>query len=270
MFSVMLLVGCKWADKMPDAKSKEGVAIHINRYDRVLDEYVSLNSYSARQKMNLEYPRQTKMLIEDVLNIGHVDDIDVEKRLRRLYLDSTVQVLLDEVHRQYVDISDVETQLGRAFKRLEKEDPKFRRPEVYTQIACLNQSVVVADTLVGISLDKYLGADFPLYARYFTESQCETMSRDHIVTDALTFYLLYHYVEPHRGAIMPTDAERIRAVARVHWVVAKILGISPLNHIPALGAGGGDINLSEGLMEVEAYMKQHPHTKLIELLTTGL
>ena len=177
MLCVVLVVSCKWADRLSDAKQDEEQTVKIDRYDRVLDEYVSLNSYSAKQKMNLEYPLETKLLIEDVLAIGHVDEPDVEKRLRRLYLDSTMQVLLDEVHRQYVDMSDIEQQLERAFRKLEKESPDFRRPHIYTQVSCMNQSIVVGDTLIGISLDKYLGTDFPLYLRYFTANQRESMTR---------------------------------------------------------------------------------------------
>lgn len=264
---VVLLAGCKWAGKVSDAWQKKEQVVKIDRYDRVLDEYVSLNSYSAQQKMNLQYPRETKLLIEDVLAIGRVDEPDVEKRLRRLYLDSTMQVLLDEVHRQYVDMSDIEQQLGHAFLRLEEEDPDFRRPHVYTQISCMNQSIVVGDTLVGISLDKYLGADFPLYLDVFSASQRETMTREHIVPDALTFYLLYCYVEPRTGPPSANDvSDMIAPISRVHWAVAHILGIQPLNHIVVPGHSSETLDLSEGLAEVDAYMKAHPNTSLIELL----
>ncbi len=163
----------------------------IDRYDRVLDEYVSLNSYTALGRMNTQYPTETKLLIEEVLKLGVVNEPDVEKRLRYIYLDSTVQILLDEVHRQYHDVSDIEKGLSEAFEAIRKENPEFRTPHVYTQVACLNQSVVVSDTLIGISLDKYLGADFPLYKDYFTAEQRSKMTREAIVEDAVSAYLLY-------------------------------------------------------------------------------
>lgn len=165
--------------------------LHIDRFDRVLDEYVSLGSYTALHQMNTQYPMETKLLIEDVLELGRVDEADVEKRLRYYYLDSTVQVLLDEVHRQYGDLSDIESDFDQVFKALRKEDPSFRVPHVYTQISCLNQSIVVGDTLIGISLDKYLGADFPLYREYYSDEQRAQMNRSAIVSDAISAYLQY-------------------------------------------------------------------------------
>ena len=139
--------------------------------------------------MNTQYPMETKLLIENVLEIGHVEEPNVERRLRYFYLDSTVQELLDEVHRQYGDLSDLEADFESAFAELKKQDPTFQRPHVYTQISCLHQSIVVGDTLIGISLDKYLGADFPLYQQYYTEEQRAQMTREAIVQDAINAYL---------------------------------------------------------------------------------
>lgn len=163
--------------------------VRIERFDRVLDEYVSLGSGTALHRMNTEYPQQTKMLIEDVLAMGQVSDPDVERKLRYVFLDSTVQILLDEVHRQYGDVSDLERDFKLAFEELRKKDPSFRTPHIYTQISCLNQSIVVTDSLIGISLDKYLGSDFPLYQEFYSPEQRQQMGRDAIVTDAISAYL---------------------------------------------------------------------------------
>ena len=119
-----------------------------------------------------------------------MEDPNVERELRHYYLDSTVQVLLEEVHRQYADVSDLERDFTRVFKVLKKQDPDFRPPHVYTQISCLGQSIVVSDTLLGISLDKYLGTDFPLYQEFYTPQQRQQMKRSDIVTDAVSTYLL--------------------------------------------------------------------------------
>jgi len=163
--------------------------VRIERFDRVLDEYVSLGSGTALHRMNTEYPQQTKLLIEDVLAMGQVSDPDVERKLRYVFLDSTVQILLDEVHRQYGDVSDLERDFQRVFEELRKKDPSFRTPHIYTQISCLNQSIVVSDSLIGISLDKYLGRDFPLYQEFYSPEQRQQMGRDAIVTDAISAYL---------------------------------------------------------------------------------
>ncbi len=195
LFILLCAIGVwSWtAQPWKDWKKRAGDenTVVVDRYDRVLDEYVSLGSYTALHRMNTQYPMQTKLLIEDVLKLGVVNEPNVEQRLRYYYLDSTVQVLLDEVHRQYNDISDIEADLNRAFEELKKQDPNFKMPHIYTQVSCLNQSIIVSDTLIGISLDKYLGADFPLYAEYYTAEQRAQMTREAIVQDAINAYQQY-------------------------------------------------------------------------------
>ena len=182
----MLCWTCQWSWKSMDERAEEDMSVHIDRYDRVLDEYVSLGSYTAMHRMNTEYPTQTKLLIENVLELGSVDEPDIERRLRYFYLDSTVHVLLDEVHRQYGDMSDIEEHLTIEFRKLRAKHPDMRVPHVYTQISCLNQSIVVGDTLIGISLDKYLGEDFPVYKKYYSPEQRSQMTRSAIVKDAVS------------------------------------------------------------------------------------
>ena len=192
---LVLLCGAGWwswralDSHLPPAPTKPHYT--IQRFDRVLDEYVSLGSYTALHRMNTEYPRQTKLLIEDVLELGRVEDPGVENKLRHYYLDSTVQVLLDEVHHQFSDLSDLEREFDEAFAKHSKTVPFFRQPHIYAQISCLRQSIIVSDTLIGISLDKYLGEDFPLYAEYFTEEQRSHMNRSAIVEDAVALYMKY-------------------------------------------------------------------------------
>lgn len=186
---VLLCVIGYWSWRALEDDHASEPAVRIERFDRVLDEYVSLGSYTALHRLNTEYPMQTKLLIENVLQIGRVDEANVEKKLRHYYLDSTVQVLLDEVHHQYSDLSDLEDEFAQAFDSLRTLDASFHVPRVYAQIACLRQSIVVSDSLIGISLDKYLGEDFPLYPQFFTPEQRQHMTRQAIVPDAISLYL---------------------------------------------------------------------------------
>jgi hypothetical protein len=202
------------------SSKKEACTVHIDRFDRVLDEYVSLGSYTALQRMNTQYPRETKLLIEDVLSLGRVDDPNVERELRRFYLDSTVQMLLDEVHRQYTDLSDLEADFGHAFEKLKEKDPAFRVPHIYTQISCLNQSIVIGDTLIGISLDKYLGSDYPFYQQNYSDRQRRMMVRSMIVPDCLAFYLLSLYPIPLE--LVNTQKGRDLHMSKIQWVVNEV------------------------------------------------
>lgn len=183
----MLCWTCKWSGVGLYGDEKQNAA-RIDRYDRIIDEYVSLGSGTALHRMNTEYTQQTKLLIEQVLNIGNVFDPGIEHRLREHYMDSVPQLLLAAVHEEFLDMSDIEEQFENAFDSLSRSNPDFRLPHIYTQVSCLGQKIVVSDTLIGISLDMYLGADFPLYADRYSKDERQNMTRTHIVADAVAAY----------------------------------------------------------------------------------
>ena len=76
---LVALSSCHWNG----GKSSDSAELNIKvaRYDRLLFEYVTMNNLSALQKMNTDFPQATKLLIEDVLAIGEVDDNKINDRL---------------------------------------------------------------------------------------------------------------------------------------------------------------------------------------------
>lgn len=187
-------LGCEWrlrSDLRPESD------LFIERYDRTEAFFLTTGDFSALQQMQTHYPMQTRRLIEDVLQLGKVDDEHINIRFLSFFQDSTLQALISEVGRQYDDMSDIDQSLRESFEQFSQLFPNAETPIVYTQIGSLDQSIVVGDSLLGISLDKYLGADFPLYVKYgYSERQRSMMTREYIVPDCLVFYLLSLYPAP--------------------------------------------------------------------------
>lgn len=208
----------RWGDEATVKEEK------ILRFDRVVDEFVSLNSYSALQTMNTEYPRATRLLIEEVLCIGSVEDVRIDQRLREFYQDSTMQILLEDVHKNYATMVPEEKELYSVFHQIKEEDPAFRIPAVYTQVSGLNQSIVVGDSVLGISLDKYLGRDYSLYNIYYHDWQRRMMDRRRIVPDALFYYLSHEY--PLSSDRTHTLLDYMLDYAKLQWIIARCRDIS--------------------------------------------
>jgi hypothetical protein len=215
LIAVMLAcIGCEWhlrSDLTADSES------FVERYDRAEAFFLTTGDFSALQQMQTRYPKQTRRLIEDVLQLGKVDDAHINVRFYSFFQDSTLQKLIAEVGEQYRDMNDIDKQLTDAFTRLSDLLPGTTPPVVYTQIGSLDQSIVVGDGLLGISLDKYLGADYPLYVKYgYTERQRSMMTREFIVPDCLGFYLLSLY---------PAADDSLRSVhiGRIQYTVNQVL-----------------------------------------------
>ena len=228
LLSFLLFVGCEWRLKAADEEAKD--EMRVERYDRVETLYLTTGDFSALQQMNTGYPQQTRTLIEDVLSIGHVDDPDINTKFLTFYQDTTLQMLMADVEQQYANMDDIDEDLTKAFEKLKKEIPDLKIPQIYAQVGSLDQSLIVDNGLLGISLDKYLGEDYPLYQREtygYTDDQRRMMSREYIVPDCLGFYLLSLYPMPVDRQL--TQFERDMHMAKIQWTVNKALGRQVFN-----------------------------------------
>ena len=192
---MMICVGCEWQLKPNDAEDE--VLVTVERYDRIESLYLTTGDYSALQQMNANYPMQTRMLIENVLRIGKVDDAEINTRMLKFFKDSTLQRMLVDVAHQYGDMDDVNEELSEAFGRLREELPNIEIPQCYAQVGSFDQSIIVGYNTLGISLDKYLGSDYPFYQQHYDNQQRSLMTRDMIVPDCMSFYLLSLFPLPN-------------------------------------------------------------------------
>ena len=58
--------------------------------------------------MNTDFPQATKLLIEDVLAIGEVDDNKINDRLMEYYADTTLLVLIQDAEEKFKDMGLIE------------------------------------------------------------------------------------------------------------------------------------------------------------------
>jgi len=219
--TVVLLTGCEydWSKRFRDLTAPDGV--EIGRYDRLQSRYLTTGDFSAIQQMNTEYPMQTRTLIEDVLKIGRVNEQNINTKFLAFYQDSTLQALLADAEAEYANMDDLNRQLTDAFKRLQRHFPDMPVPQIYAQIGDFAQSIIIGDGIIGISLDKYMGENYPAYKKFYTYSQRRTMTRSYIVPDCLCFYLISMYpLEDYEH--QAEDAQDVH-MGKVMWVVNQAM-----------------------------------------------
>jgi hypothetical protein len=110
----------------------------------------------------------------------------------------------------------------------------------------------VGDHSLGISLDKYLGSDYPFYKENYTEEQRRMMVRKMIVPDCLSFYILSLYP-------LPDDEEFIQQSRNLHmgkiqWVVNQVMK--------------RDVFQNEHVDSTERLMRKHKEMTINQLLST--
>ena len=254
MTAMLSCIGCEWHFTISDDNSEK--AFVVDRYDRIESLYLTTGDFSALQQMNIGYPQQTRMLIEDVLKIGEVNDLEINSKFLNFYQDTILQSLIMSVEHEFASMDDINRELQASFQRLQTLLPGLELPLVYTQIGSLDQSIIVGDSMIGISLDKYLGQDYPLYLREdygYTESQRSKMTRQYIVPDCIGFYLLSLYPIPHDRKV--SQVERDLHIGKIQWVVNQALARQVFNTVFTRTIG--------------RYMKEHPKMTVEQLLNNN-
>ena len=245
----LCVVACDFSTKTGDEVNSMDM-VEIQRYDRTQSLYLTTGDFSALQQMSTDFPVETRTLIEDVLKLGSVSDPDIYSRFLTFYQDSILQNIISEAESQYANVDDLNKQFSAAFKKLKSWLPDLKIPMVYTQISALDQSVIIGESSVGISLDKYLGKDYPTYAKYYGEEQRNSMTREHILPDCISFFLLSKFPLPNFASRSQT--ERDTHIGKIQWVANKAMD--------------RNFFISDYVRKVEKYVQQHPNLSIAELL----
>lgn len=248
---IVLIVACDFSQLQLDNRDAID-SISIERYDREEARYLTTGDFSALQSMNTVYHKQTRALIEDILKLGSVSDARINKQMLEFYQDSILQDVIHAAESQYADMTDLNKYLKKAFGNLRRDIPHIQIPTFYTQIGAFNQSIVVDDKAIGISLDKYLGEDYPAYQKFYDKQQRLSMRREYIVPDCMVFYLFSIYgVTDYQAR---SQYFRDMRMAVVMWVVNRECET--------------DIFDLPFIKKVDDYMKSNPDTTIEQLLCT--
>lgn len=224
-YIVLLLVSSLFScNKIQEAGLKEAANhgdAEIVRLDLPESEYITSGSNLSAQDMAMCCPEGVKILYEDVLKIGSVNDEDINEKFRHYFLSDTARMqLAKDVTNKFGSLKKLSEHLGKAFENLKREVPSLRIPVFYTQISGFNQSIVVSDSLLGISLDKYMGKDYAPYKKLFYREQIEQMEPSRIPSDCVHFWLESEF------PLSPAGKDRLLDLmiyfGKINWVTCKV------------------------------------------------
>jgi hypothetical protein len=169
------------------AHSEETPSFAVVRADRMIFDFV-VGNQSDSTLMPLD--GFLDLLGENIIHIGRTDSADFGNRLRRFYTEPTLLQLYRDEQAQFADIETFSRDVERGLDALIAEFPALVRPTVLIHVSGLNQSVVVTDSLLSLSADKYLGANYPLYVQYLPDYQRQNMRPDMMAPDCLLGFLM--------------------------------------------------------------------------------
>lgn len=121
-----------------------------------------------------------------VINTGDINNESFGDLLLKFCSDKQNYEVYGLTSKKFEDIGYVEDGLRNAFRHYRYYFPDKKVPAVFTCITGFNNSIITGDSLLGISLDRYLGADCPYYPRLsIYKYQTARMTPENIVPDCM-------------------------------------------------------------------------------------
>jgi hypothetical protein len=121
-----------------------------------------------------------------VINIGKTSDPEFPKYLKSFITDRYMFLTYKKVMEVYPNFESQTQEIEDAFQKYHEIFPQKAIPHVFTLISGYNKSFITADTILGISLDKYLGQNCEYYDNLgLPFYQRRLMTKEYLPTDAL-------------------------------------------------------------------------------------
>ncbi len=189
-------IGCHTPHERIDGKA---YPVMIDRFDRALTSYPQLDSTDRaafRDSYSPFFP------IYSMYVLGLSDAPEFVSGIEKFLSDSIIAELYRDAYIRFDNLSGTEREMGKAFGRLHSLYPDLYIPKIQSHISGLNQSIVTTDSVLSISLDSYLGEEYPLYEQRFYNYERGNKTPERIVPDVIEVILRQHFPPANRRSTL--------------------------------------------------------------------
>lgn len=188
-FSILLLlifssISCS-RNRYKVNTSKVKVIIEIKRLDQ---DMFSINPSEVKGKIPFFKKKYDNFLqmFSYVINIGEMTDSSWNDSFVKFCTDKLNNEVYAKTAEVYPDLKEIGEGLSDAFCHYKYYFPLKKVPRIYSCISGFNNSIIVGDSVIGIGLDRYLGADCKYYSQLgIYKYQAVKMNPWNIVPDCL-------------------------------------------------------------------------------------
>jgi hypothetical protein len=187
---LMLLVGsvtlsCRKKNHYKVNTSSTKVNIEVKRLEKDLFTLSPDEVIPKLPSLKMKYGGFLQ-LFSLVINTGDINEESFGDFLLRFCSDKQNNEVYNLTMKQFPDVSLIEKGLQDAFRYYLYYFPRNKVPAVFTCITGFNNSIITGDSLLGIGLDRYLGADCSYYSRLnIYKYMAARMTPENIVPDCM-------------------------------------------------------------------------------------
>ena len=187
---LLFVTSCWQGRKVHHAKK---VKIKIDRFEKDLFSISLYNLRDSIPSLEEKYPDFFPLFTNKIIQIGPPGQSDFSDRLLAFVSDFTIYKVNKHVQEVFPNLDKIDNELSGVFGNYASTFPNHIIPHIVTCISGFNQSIVLADSLEVICLDKYLGINDEFYKLLYPpvpEYMRYVMHPDKIPVDVIRAWLI--------------------------------------------------------------------------------
>lgn len=201
IFLSFVITSCS-GDKLDVDVSNVEVDLKFERFEKEMFEGSTPEEMAKINQNLIEKGGELyEFYVYEMLRAGSVYDDSIGTLLSFFVNDSMMQMMMEDLETEFSDFNVVEEQLTDVFKRLKYHLPNSPQPnKIITYNGAFTFGVVSTDSVIGIGLDMYLGAQNRLVREIrFPQYMKDKMNRDYLSLDVAQSWLMTNVLGEDQG-----------------------------------------------------------------------
>lgn len=192
----------------------------IIRFDIDFHTYITKPTETIRDSLIQKYPQLLPAIaIQDAKAASNDSLFGMINKLKDYYKHPMLLQIYNETLSRYDETSKLESELKIIKINASKELPKRKLPRLSFHVSGFKENVIAIDSIISISVDKYLGQDYPYYRTFFEDSERRQMTPHFILRDYLKAWLMSDVITNNQDDLL----EAIINQGKILYTIDKLI-----------------------------------------------
>lgn len=165
VLGLLALQGCRSTVNFDVDVSGVNADVELVRFDLDFDTISSSGIYSALPVLTQKYGDFVNLYLHGIIGMPEVETADFATQYSDFVSYCKVNNVFSDVNKLFPNDNSIADMMSEGARHYKYYFPQDTLPQIYTVVSGFQESVFPSDGIMIFSLDKYLGADCPVYGR---------------------------------------------------------------------------------------------------------
>lgn len=176
-------------------EKNNNIKLSFLRFDQDFNKLSDFDNFDkTSQELDSKYGLFYDIYNQGIIRLGSHNSPEYSRNASFFLNDEIYKMTYDSVQLNYPNLAQEEKKITKAFINYNRIFPKRQIPAIYTHLSGFNEPIVVADSILSVSLDNYLGENHSFYKNLGVYTYLlPRKNRDYIVIDAMRGWLMSEF-----------------------------------------------------------------------------